>query len=85
MVGQMFVVSLGGTEPDYYIRKMIRERNIGGVLLFGYNMESLGQVRSLTGELQRLSMATEPAIPLLVAVDQEGLSLIHISEPTRPY
>ena len=72
MVGQMFVVSLGGTEPDYYIRKMIRERNIGGVLLFGYNMESLGQVRSLTGELQRLSMATEPAIPLLVAVDQEG-------------
>ncbi|QYJ15132.1 Beta-hexosaminidase A [Rubrobacter xylanophilus DSM 9941] len=72
MVGQMFVVSLGGTEPDYYIRKMIRERNVGGVLLFGYNMRSLPQVRRLTGELQRLSMATEPAVPLLVAVDQEG-------------
>ena len=29
LVGQMFVVSMSGTEPDYYIEKMIRERNIG--------------------------------------------------------
>src|SRR5215216_1956528 len=25
-VGQMFVVGMSGTEPDYYIEKMIRER-----------------------------------------------------------
>ena len=71
-VGQMFVVSVGGTEPDYYIEKMIRERNIGGVLLFGYNMEGEGQTRRLVNSLQELSMETEPAIPLFVAVDQEG-------------
>jgi beta-N-acetylhexosaminidase len=28
-VGQMFVISVGGTEPDYYIEKMVRKRNIG--------------------------------------------------------
>lgn len=72
LVGQMFVVSVGGTEPDYYIEKMVRERNIGGVLLFGYNMESEAQTRRLAGALQELSLATEPSIPLLVAVDQEG-------------
>lgn len=72
MVGQMFVVSMGGTEPDYYIEKMVRERNIGGVLLFGYNMKSEEQVKSLTGSLQELSMKTEPKIPLFFAVDQEG-------------
>ena len=72
LVGQMFVVSVGGTEPDYYINKMIRERNIGGVLLFGYNMKSEAQTKALTGALQELSMKTGPAIPLLVAVDQEG-------------
>jgi beta-N-acetylhexosaminidase len=72
MVGQMFVVSVGGTEPDYYIEKMVRERNIGGVILFGYNMKSERQVKSLTGSLQALSMKTDPAVPLLVAVDQEG-------------
>jgi beta-N-acetylhexosaminidase len=72
MVGQMFVVSVGGTEPDYYIEKMVRKRNIGGVILFGYNMKSKEQVESLTGSLQQLSMQTEPAVPLFVAVDQEG-------------
>jgi beta-N-acetylhexosaminidase len=72
MVGQMFVVSVGGTEPDYYVEKMVRERNIGGVILFGHNMRGRDQVRSLTGSLQQLSMRTEPAVPLFVAVDQEG-------------
>ena len=71
-VGQMFVVGMSGTEPDYYIEKMIRERNIGGVLLFGYNLQSLSQTRSLVGSLQQLSLETEPAIPMFVAVDQEG-------------
>ena len=72
MVGQMFVVSVGGTEPDYYVEKMVRERNIGGVILFGHNMRSEDQVRSLSASLQQLSMRTEPAVPLFVAVDQEG-------------
>ncbi|MGF1472158.1 MAG: beta-N-acetylhexosaminidase [Rubrobacteraceae bacterium] len=72
MVGQMFVVSVSGTEPDLYAEKMIRERNIGGVLLFGYNMQSEAQVSSLTDSLQRLAVNTKPAMPLFVAVDQEG-------------
>lgn len=71
-VGQMFVVAVGGTEPDYYVEKMIRERNIGGVILFAHNMESEAQTRELVGALQELSVATEPSIPLFVAVDQEG-------------
>jgi beta-N-acetylhexosaminidase len=71
-VGQMFVVGMDGTEPNYYIEKMVRERNIGGVLLFGNNMESEAQTRTLVDSLQRLSMETEPAIPLFVAVDYEG-------------
>jgi beta-N-acetylhexosaminidase len=72
MVGQMFIVSVGGTHPDYYIEKMVRKRNIGGVILFGYNMKSEGQVESLTGRLQQIAMKTEPAVPLFVAGDQEG-------------
>jgi beta-N-acetylhexosaminidase len=72
MVGQMFLVSVGGTEPDYYIEKMVRERNIGGVILFSYNMKGEGQTTSLVCGLQELSMQTKPEIPLFVAVDQEG-------------
>jgi beta-N-acetylhexosaminidase len=71
-VGQMFIVGMEGTEPNYYIEKMVRERNIGGVLLLGYNMESEEQTKALTDSLQRLSLETEPAVPLFVAVDYEG-------------
>jgi beta-N-acetylhexosaminidase len=72
MVGQMFVVSVGGTEPDYYVEKMVRERNIGGVILFGPNMESEEQTRGFVSSLQKLAMRTGPAVPLFVAVDHEG-------------
>lgn len=71
-VGQMFVVGMDGTEPNYYVEKMIRERNVGGVLLLGHNLESEEQTKALTGSLQRLSLEAEPAIPLFVAVDYEG-------------
>jgi beta-N-acetylhexosaminidase len=71
-IGQMFVVGVGGTEPDYYIEKMIRERNIGGIILHGYNMQSKVQTRVMVSELQKLSMKTSPCIPLIVAADQEG-------------
>ena len=77
MVGQMFVVGMAGTEPDYYIEKMVQERNVGGVLLFGYNMESKGQTRALTESLQELALATEPSTPLFVAVDHEGGEVSH--------
>ncbi|CAN5564028.1 MAG: hypothetical protein M3494_13880 [Actinomycetota bacterium] len=72
MVGQMFIVSAQGTEREYYIERMIEERNIGGVLLFGYNMESEGQVASFVDSMQTLSMETEPSVPMFIAVDQEG-------------
>ena len=37
-VGQMFVVGMDGTEPNYYVEKMVGERNVGGVLLLGHNL-----------------------------------------------
>ena len=71
-VGQMFVVGVGGTEPDYYIEKMIRERNIGGIVLHDYNMQSKERTQAMVSELQKLSIKTSLCIPLIVAVDQEG-------------
>lgn len=66
-VGQMFVVSVEGTEMNPYTERAIRERNVGGVLLFGANMDSEAQVRSMTSAMQSVA-----EVPLLVAVDQEG-------------
>jgi hypothetical protein len=55
-VGQMFSVGMSSTEPEYYIEKMIRERNIGGVLLLGFNMRSEEQTKEPTGSLQRIGV-----------------------------
>lgn len=66
-VGQMFIVGMRGTTPDRRVEGMIREENIGGVMLFGYNMQSREQTRALTGALQR-----EARVPLFIATDQEG-------------
>lgn len=71
-VGQMFMVTMSGTRSNFYIEKMVRERSVGGVLLFASNMDSEAQTEQLVGSLQRSSVQTEPSIPLLVAVDQEG-------------
>src|SRR5215204_738215 len=71
-VGQMFVVGVGGTEPDYYIKKTIRERNIGGIILHDYNMQSKERTQAMVSKLQKLSIKTSLCIPLIVAVDQEG-------------
>jgi beta-N-acetylhexosaminidase len=76
-VGQMFIVGLGDTEPDYYIDKMIRERNIGGVILFAHNMDGKQQTQTLVYDLQKLAVKTPPSIPLVVAVDQEGGRVAH--------
>ncbi len=66
-VGQMFIVSVDGTTMSPHTGRAIRERNVGGVLLFGPNMQTGIQVRSLTAEMQS---ATD--VPLMVAVDHEG-------------
>jgi beta-N-acetylhexosaminidase len=71
-VGQMFMVGVGGTEPDYYIEKTIRKRNNGGIILHDYNMQSKERTQAMVSELQKLSIKTSRCIPLIVAVDQEG-------------
>lgn len=71
-IGQMLVLGFWGTEPDYYINKMINERNIGGVILMKYNISNRKQLINLIQDLQDKSLNTSPSIPLFITVDQEG-------------
>lgn len=77
-VGQMFIVGFKGTEPDYYIDKMISQRNIGGVILMGHNIVSRQQLITLTNSLQSKSEATNLKIPLIIATDQEGGEILRV-------
>jgi len=77
-IGQMIMVGFRGLSlaPDNPIVSDIRDRKIGSVILFDYdvpakspvrNIESPDQVRQLVRSLQDLAHT-----PLLIAIDQEG-------------
>jgi beta-N-acetylhexosaminidase len=73
-VARMFCVGFDGTTVTPNIRRLI-ERGIGGVILFGRNVQSARQVAELTAELKHLA-----GRPLMVCVDQEGGRVMRLRE-----
>ena len=66
-IGQLFVVSFRNGESQEEIEKTIADYNVGGIILFGENVVDKEQVKSLIKGAKNAA-----AIPLLVAVDEEG-------------
>ena len=66
-IGQFFFIGLPGTELDDTTRDLITEVQPGGVIIFGRNVASPEQLRSLLDGVRELLPA-----PPLVGVDQEG-------------
>lgn len=62
-----FVIGFNGTTVTPFLREMITQHKVAGVILFSRNIESPKQVRELNCELQKLV-----DYPLLISVDQEG-------------
>jgi len=77
-IAQMLLVGFRGAElsEDNHIYGDIRERGIGGVLLFDYDMPSRSRPRNIVSgdQLARLcgSLQNISGIPLFIAIDQEG-------------
>jgi len=66
-IGQFLFIGLPGTELDQETRDLITEVQPGGVIIFGRNVASLEQLRSLLDGVREL-LPTPP----LVGIDQEG-------------
>jgi beta-N-acetylhexosaminidase len=78
LVGQKLVVAMTGLAPSPAILARIRGGQVGGVILFGYNVSTAAQLRSLTSALQAAAVAGRQP-PLLIATDQEGGSIKRVS------
>lgn len=72
-VGQLFHFGYVGIEPDDGIRRLLAERHVGGVILFGRNFRDAEHLAELTKQLQAMA-----ARPLLVSADQEGGSVLRV-------
>ena len=79
-VGQLIMVGFDGPQANETIETHIRERFVGGVVLFSRNIQSPQQTAELTNELQRLAEATARQIPLFIGIDQEGGWVIRLKE-----
>jgi len=66
-LGQMMIVQLRGTNPGPDDNTMIASQDAGGILYFARNIQSIGQIRASTSQVQQWA-----SIPLLLSVDQEG-------------
>jgi beta-N-acetylhexosaminidase len=81
-LAQTFMLGWVGAEPSPLIMDWIRERNIGGVKIFGWNTEDTLRLARTVGVLQEASLAGPFHIPLLVATDQEGGWIRHVKGST---
>ncbi|AXA90650.1 beta-N-acetylhexosaminidase [Massilia sp. YMA4] len=82
-IGQLFMVGFDGLEPDAAIERLIRERHVGGVILFRRNVHTPGQVATLCRRLQEINAEVSDE-PLLIALDQEGGMVMRIEQGVTP-
>ncbi|MDR0319868.1 MAG: glycoside hydrolase family 3 protein [Treponema sp.] len=81
-LAQVFMLGWVGETPSPLIMDWIRQRNIGGVKIFGWNTSDTQMLARTIGELQTASLAGAFGVPLLVATDQEGGWIRHVKGNT---
>ena len=85
-IGQMLMVGFRGTElneGDPFL-EVVRNIQLGGVVLFDYDVPSQSPVRNIASspQVSRLTaqLQAAAAIPLFVAIDQEGGKVARLKE-----
>lgn len=80
-LGQHFFIGLKGLSLEPAEKKFIIENNIGGVILFGRNIQSPEQVHALCTEVASLRHQMPNKTPLFISIDQEGGRVARIRAP----
>ena len=69
-VGQLVIVGFDGYTADDSIKTMIQSYKVGGVILFGRNVENAEQLITLNNTLKNINSGNK--IPLFISIDEEG-------------
>jgi beta-N-acetylhexosaminidase len=72
LAGQRIVYAYAGLQPPSALLARIRKGEAAGVIFFGSNISSPGQLRAVVRELQRANASSPVHAPLLMMTDQEG-------------
>src|SRR5437773_12409620 len=78
-VGQLMSVAFHGTKITSSLEGMIRDRGIGGVILYSENFADPDGLETLVADLDQIARDRK-SLPLFFVVDQEGRPLFRIIE-----
>lgn len=76
-IGQLLIGSFPGHQVPVELASLAREFDLGGVILFGRNVEAPEQVNEVAAEAEALGRA----MPAWVSIDQEGGRVARLKEP----
>ena len=71
-IGRLLVIGFSGKTVPTYVKEMIHNYHIGGIILFGRNIGTPDEIAALTTDLQKEAKAAGYEYPLLICVDQEN-------------
>ncbi|KAH8694932.1 putative beta-N-acetylglucosaminidase [Talaromyces proteolyticus] len=80
-VGQLFAVGFHGLTPDTGIRTLIRDYDLGAVILFKRNIKDADQLKALTRDLQQEAKDAGHEFPLFIGIDQENGLVTRVCPP----
>lgn len=75
-VGQLLIFGFHSTTTNTHITKLIQDHHVGGVNLLRYNIVNREQTKQLASDLQQLYKPDNHNLPFIVAVDQEGGTVV---------
>ena len=84
-IGQLLITGFEGTTLSPWVERLIRDRHVGGIILFERNFESPAQLEELIQKMQRIALSSPPAVPLFISVDQEGGRVSRLKSPFTSY
>ena len=78
-VGQLMSVAFHGTAITSSLEAMIRDRGLGGVILYSENFTDAAGLAKLIADLDRIAREAK-SLPLFFEIDQEGGPVIRINK-----
>lgn len=74
--GQVVMTGVSGYSVDDDITRLVEKRKVGGVILFGDNIESVSQLTEFSNQIKSLNSST----PLLMSIDNEGGNVFRLPD-----
>jgi beta-N-acetylhexosaminidase len=84
LAGQRVIYSYSGLTPPISLLSGIRAGEAAGVIFFGDNISSAGQIKGVVAELQAAAAQSPVKTPLLIMTDQEGGLVRRLPGPPVP-